>query len=139
LDGEQIAGLVSSSASLRPALPAKWPEEAKSLLRACWDVDLAKRPDFNIIALELEKWRSDPNDRVLHALWAGARVPATERALAVVKGKQSQIEPRWPTKAVPPGGELQPGQTTVISGRRASIARSRLTSQETENQQPGII
>ena len=124
MNGEQIAGLASSSKLLRPALPRKWPEEARTLLSACWDPDPAKRPDFAAIVVELEKWRSDSTDRVLGALWKGARVPVVERALALVKGQQSQFESRWRNKPVPPGGELEPGKMTVISGRRKSIARA---------------
>jgi serine/threonine protein kinase len=118
LNGEQIAVDAASERLLRPTLPAAWPAEAHALLRACWHADPAQRPDFAAIAAELEAWRSDSTDRVLRAVWAGARVPIAERARALVQGRAAQVAPRWPTKPVPPGGELEPGTTTVISAKR---------------------
>jgi serine/threonine protein kinase len=105
LDCEQIAELASTRAR-RPALPPRWPVEAKALLTACWDADPAKRPEFTSIADMLAKWRADPSDKVLAQIWAASPLPAPERIKAAVSGAATQYAARWSAKPMPPGSVI---------------------------------
>jgi serine/threonine protein kinase len=106
LNGEQIAELASSARAQRPALPPRWPAEAKELLNACWDADPAKRPEFTAIANQLAKWRADPSDKVLAQIWAASPLPAPERIKAAVSGAATQYAARWSAKPMPPGSVI---------------------------------
>jgi serine/threonine protein kinase len=117
LNGEQIAELASRERARRPALPPRWPAQAKDLLNACWDADPAKRPEFAVIAETLAKWREDTTDRVLAQIWAASPLPATERIKAAVSGADKQYTLRWRAKPMPPGTEIVAGQTVPVSRR----------------------
>jgi serine/threonine protein kinase len=118
LDCEQIAELASTRAR-RPALPPRWPVEAKVLLTACWDADPAKRPEFTSIADMLAKWRADPSDKVLAQIWAASPLPAPERIKAAVSGAATQYAARWSAKPMPPGSEIVSGRALPVSRRGA--------------------
>lgn len=64
---------------LRPAMPAVWPEEAKSLHARCWAHEPAKRPGFKEISTELASWRNDYALTVLKGIVKGSKRGLLER------------------------------------------------------------
>lgn len=75
---DQIAEMAATR-GLRPAMPPRWPQEAKELLSTCWDADPAKRPEFRAVAERLASWRNDERGLVLAQIWKSSPVPAAER------------------------------------------------------------